>query len=119
MKILLNTRRAFSFAGYLTKERIFTFKFGHEIASSLIILSLILIEVGSIVYVLRHLKIGDYQNCLYGSLQIAGVLPVIAIFVAMMYHKDRVHDVIGGFQKIFDQCNGDGFAIEYPESDRF
>lgn len=51
MKILRNIRRAFSLVGYLSPsdERIFAFKFGHEIVSVLFIVILILFESSSVV----------------------------------------------------------------------
>lgn len=105
MIILRRTRQAFSLLGYLSHERIFAFKFGHAIASSVFMLVLILFELSSVIYVVRHLKIGDFKNSLYAGLQMMAVLPAIASFITMMYHKDKVRDVIDGFQKISDQCN--------------
>lgn len=105
MKILRRVRWAFSLAGYLPDERIFDFKYGHAIASFLFILALILAEITSITYVMHHLKVGDYQNCVYAGPQIAAVLPKIVSVLTMLYHKDKIRDVIHGFQKMFDKCN--------------
>lgn len=105
MKILRGVRWAFSCAGYLPDERIFDFKYVHAITSFLFILTLILAEITSITYVMHHLKIGDYLNCIYAGLQIAAVSPELVSVFTMMYHKDKVHDVIHGFQTIFDKCN--------------
>lgn len=106
MKILHYTRRAFSLVGYLSNERTFASQTIHAIVSFLFILTLLVFEVSSIIYVVIHLKAGDYRNSLYASLQVMAVLPTIPSFFTMMYHKDKVRDVIGYFQKMSDQCTG-------------
>lgn len=106
MKILRNIRRAFSLVGYLSPsdERIFAFKFGHEIVSVLFIVILILFESSSVVQAVRHLKIGDYQNFLHASNQLIDLITAIVSFFTMMYHKYKIRDVIDGFQNFFDTC---------------
>lgn len=109
MKILRNIRRAFSFIGFLSDEKIFGIKTVHTIVTLLFFPTLILFEVSSVVYVVRQIQIGDYQNALYASLQVAAVLPAIVSAITMMYQKDKVRDVIVGLQKIFEQCNEPNF----------
>lgn len=105
MKILRNTRRTFSDMGFLTDERIFTFKYGHSIATAFFIFILIFCEVTNITYVVHQLKIGDYTNCLYAGLQITAVLPTIVSFLTTIYRQGKIREVIGEFQKISDKCN--------------
>lgn len=114
MKILRNNRRAFALMGFLSDERIFAFPHGHTIANFLFVLILVVEDVTSITYMMRHLKIGDMQNALYASLQIPAVVPAIVILITMMYDKDKVRDVIGGFQKICDQCNPNHIKLPKP-----
>lgn len=105
MKILRNTRRVLSLMGYLPDERIFSFKYGHVISSLLFILTLILLGVSSIIYAMRRLNAGDHPNFLFASNQVVAVIPAIVSFCTIMYHKEKIRDVIASFQKITDQCN--------------
>lgn len=105
MKILCKVRRAFAIIGYLADEKIFVFKYCHTLVSCLFMLILTLFEASSTIYLVRHLKIGDYINSVYAGAQMMAVLPRIVSFGAMMYHKDKVRDTIDGFQGISDNCN--------------
>lgn len=112
MKIIRSTRWIFSIIGFLSDEPIFSFKCGHTIASILYIFILILCKVGSITYVVRHLNTGDNINCFYAAAQAAAVLPSICSFVTMMYHKDKIHNVIFHFQNISDKCKRINRAVQ-------
>lgn len=109
MKILRNIRRAFSLVGYLSDEGFFAFKFGHEIVSAVFIVMLILFESSSVIYAVRHLKSGDYQNFLHASYQLIGLITAIVSFFTMMWHKGEIRDVIADFQEIFDKCKSSGY----------
>lgn len=106
MKILFNIQRAFTVIGFLPKS--------HEKAhrakcvdttSLVLILIMILYEVSCVIYVVLRAEIGDYVNCLNASTQAMCVLPTLFGFCTMLYHKDKIRDVIAGFQKIFNYCN--------------
>lgn len=94
----------FSLLGFLPDEPIFSHKLVHTILSSLFFLVMIVCLVSSIVFVVDRLKVGDYQNCLYAGIQIAGISTSIPTFISMVYHQEKVRDVIGGFQQIFVKC---------------
>lgn len=105
MKILRNTRRAFSLLGFLSDEPIFASKHVHTIASLIFIFDLLLEEVTSITYMVKHMLIGDYQNALFASLQIPSVLPAIVILFTMLYRRDKVRSIILELQRLVDNCN--------------
>lgn len=95
----------FSLVGFLPEEPVFPFKFVHAIVTSIFILTLILSQISNAIFVKEHLKIGDYQNCVYTGLQIAGASTTIPIILSMLYYHEKVRDVIVGFQNIFIKCN--------------
>lgn len=105
MKILRNTQRALSFMGYLPNESMFPIKHGHIISGFIYGLIMVLFIISSTVCLVLHLRIGDYETCLYAGVQIAALFPRIASFATMMYYKDKIRDVFDGFQKISDNCN--------------
>lgn len=111
MKIFRNTRRIFSIVGYLPEEPVFTGKFGHAITSFVIFGTLAVCETINVVYAVRKWKIGDYQNCMYGFLQFAAMLPAVFSFCTFMCHKAELRDVIQGLQQIYDKCNANEFQI--------
>lgn len=104
-KIFRNFRRVFFFVGYLPEERILDGKYGHAVTSFLFICTLFACELTSIAYVVHHWKIGDYKNSLFACLQVAAIIPSIASFCTIMYHRDQLREVIDQFQRIFDECN--------------
>lgn len=105
MRILRNNRFLLSLLGFLPDEPIFPYKFVHTIVSSLVFLALILCQVSNTVFLVGHLKIGDYQNSMYAGIQTAGAITVIPILISLTYYHEKVRYVIGGFQRIFDKCN--------------
>lgn len=104
MEILLYTRRLMAIMGYLPGERIYRFEFVHSIVSSLILVNLLTCVITSVVFVVRHFQIDEIENCLHASFCIAGVIPMIASFTTIIYHKKNVRIVIDTFQKIYDNC---------------
>lgn len=105
MKILLNTRRALAIIGYLPGERIFRFQIVHSIISLLLAILLNAFVATSVVFVVRHLQIGDIENSLQATFQVLGTIPLIASFVTIIYHKEKVRSVIDTLQEISNKCN--------------
>lgn len=105
MKILRNNRRVFAYIGFFSQseERIFDFKYSHIISTLLMLLLLFLFLFSSMAYTVNHLKIRDYENCLYAGVTIAATIPLLISYFGMMYHKEKVRDVIDAFQKISDE----------------
>lgn len=105
MEILSYTRRALAIIGYLPGERIFRFQIVHSIISLLLATLLSAFVATSVVYVVRHLQIGDIENSLQATFQVLGTIPLIASFVTIIYHKEKVRSVIDTLQQISNKCN--------------
>lgn len=105
MEILRYTRRLMAIIGYLPGERTYRFEFLHSIVSFLILVNLLTYSLASVVFVVRHFRIDEIENCLHASFSVTGVVPMIASFISIIYHKEKVRIVINTFQKISDQCN--------------
>lgn len=61
-----------------------------------------LFELASIVYVVRHLRMGDVENCLYAGFQVVAILSTIGTFLTVGYRKRKVRNIIDEFQQIVD-----------------
>lgn len=94
--ILHNIQYAFTTAGYLSDEMM---------TVSLIVLLLVLSIVSCVTYVLFQLKIGDFMNCVPASIVGICAAPAIPSIFSIKYNKNKLREVIDGFQKIFDACN--------------
>lgn len=102
MKILQNIQRIFSIIGYLPDPRD---HWQRIIVPIMVLITLISMEVSAAVYAVRHIQSGDIENSLYAGLDVPGTLLMIGTYLTIMYHKEKVRQVIDDFQKIFDECN--------------
>lgn len=105
MEILRLSQRAFTFVGFIPGKQIFRLKIVHTIISLFILLNLFVLVATSVVYVVRHLQIGYIENVLKASFQISATTPLLASFITIIYHRDKVREVIETFQEISNKCN--------------
>lgn len=122
MEILQSIRRHFALIGFLPDERVFRYESCHTLLS-LFIFSLFIEQVlASLIFLIRHLQMGDIERGLYAGFQVSLGIAVIGSFVTIMYNKDKVREVIVSFLNIFDECKKDSFDLfikAVPLNDNF
>lgn len=105
MKILQSIRRIFVILGYLADDdRIFRYDFFHTLVSLTILLIVFAMALTSVIYMVRHLQIGDIENSLFASLATLVASMAIGTYLLIIYNKTKLRRVIDDFQKIFDEC---------------
>lgn len=104
MGILNLIQHSLAFVGFLSGKAIFRSRFLHAIVSLNILGNLIGFVMTGLVYIVRHLQIGDVENSLHAAFQVSGTIPLIVSFCTIMYHKEKLRKVIDTFQQIYDRC---------------
>lgn len=107
MKILDSIRKVFAIAGYLPDEKIFRYEFCQIIVPLCILLLMIVFQMTSVIYMVRHLQIGEIESSLYAGFEAAVLLPALGSFFTLMYHKENIRRVCDDLQKIYDRFIGD------------
>lgn len=119
MKTLESIRKLFLITGYLSDGGIFRCNFCHKFVSLFILFLVLVFEFTSVIYVVRHLQIGDIANSLYAGLQVAAMLPAIGSFFTLMYHKEKVQELFHNFQNLFDRfVGGSDSAVFFIKAER-
>lgn len=101
MEILSFLKRVLACVGYLAEERSFRYKF----CPLFILMTVILFELSCVVYFIRNLQNGDFENRVHAVFQVSGLLRGLATLLTIICRKDKVREVVAEFQEIFNKCN--------------
>lgn len=112
MKVLSLTRQILVIIGLCElngKDGPIRTKCHQRMSFSIILTTIIAMEVCSVLYIWDHLKIGDIESSLYAAFQLAGASCIICSIITIAYQKNKVRSILDGFQAIVDYCKPNRF----------
>lgn len=72
---------------------------------TIILFTIIAMDLSSVIYGWKHVKIGDVENSLYAAVQGSASFCIIGSLITIAWHKKKVGEIFDKFQVLADNCN--------------
>lgn len=79
-------------------------KIGQTTAIIMVLISYFTIQCFTGLYLVEHIKVGDFDGNLLAWKKMIGTLPTVTSFISLVYRMKSVREFFDNLQTIFDQC---------------